>query len=164
MVACYILREVIGLELHFGPYLRTLHWRMDQNMSNALAKMDLTSAQGHLMGYLVHRKEPPCPRDVEEEFHLSHPTVSGLLSRMEKKGFIECRPDPNDRRSKRIFILPRGWECHAQIHQTILDNEARMVQGFTPAERALFFEFLGRAIANVGGTACPCSNKEEHKL
>ena len=85
---------------HYGHLARILHWCTDQSMTNALAQMDLTAAQGHIMGYLAHQKQPPCPKDIEEAFHLSHPTVSGLLSRMEKKGFIELRPDPNDRRCK----------------------------------------------------------------
>ena len=68
--------------------LRILHWCADQAMTNALATMDLTAAQGHIMAYLDHQKAPPCPKDIEEAFHLSHPTVSGLLARMEKKGFI----------------------------------------------------------------------------
>lgn len=120
-------------------------------MTNALEKMDLTAAQGHIMGFLAHRKEPPCPRDIEEAFHLSHPTVSGLLSRLEQKGFIELRTDPNDRRCKRIYILPKGKECHELMHNAIVSNEERMVQDFTPEEREQFLSFLQRAISNMGG-------------
>ena len=71
------------LNRKYGHYIRILHWCTDQAMTAALEEMDLTAAQGRIMGYLVHQKEPPCPRDVELEFHLSHPTVSGLLSRLE---------------------------------------------------------------------------------
>ena len=123
------------MQHYYGNYVRILHWCADQAMTNALAQMDLTAAQGHIMGYLSHRKEPPCSRDIEDAFHLSHPTVSGLLSRLEKKGFIEFRPDENDRRCKRIYVLPKGWECHEMMHNTILSNEERMVQGFTEEEK-----------------------------
>lgn len=140
---------------------RILHWCTDQSMTNALATMELTAAQGLIMGYLAHRKEPPCPRDIEEAFHLSHPTVSGLLSRMEKKGFIEMRPDETDRRCKRIHILSKGHQCHALMHQTIAENEARVVQGFTEAEKEQFARLLQRAIDNMGGSPCRHNHKEE---
>lgn len=147
---------------HYGRLARTLHWCTDQSMTAELEKMDLTAAQGHIMGYLAHHKEqPPCPRDIELEFKLSHPTVSGLLSRLEQKGFIELRTDLEDRRCKRIYILPKGKECHDRMHQTILNNEERMVQGFTEEEKQLFADFLNRAIENMGGGPCQRKHKEE---
>ena len=146
---------------HYGHLLRHLHSAADQNMTNALASMDLTAAQGHIMGFITHRPVPPCARDIEEAFHLSHPTVSGILSRLEKKGFIEFRPDENDRRCKRIYILPKGLELNETMHRTILDTEARLVSDFTEEEKALFQTFLHRAIHNMGGNPCKRKHKEE---
>ena len=146
---------------HYGHLARILHWCTDQSMTNALAQMDLTAAQGHLMAYLYHCPEPPCPRDVEERFHLSHPTVSGLLSRLEKKDFIEFRPDETDRRCKRIHLLPKGREFTERIHRTIRETETQMVRDFTEAEKEQFFALLGRAITNMGGDPCRRRHKEE---
>lgn len=149
---------------HYGRLVRILHWCTDQVMTAELEKMDLTAAQGHIMGFLAHRKEPPCSRDIETDFRLSHPTVSGLLSRLEQKGFISQQTDPSDRRVKRISILPKGKECHHRMHQVILNNEERMVQDFTPEEKALFTQFLNRAIANMGGSPCQKNPKEDSNL
>ena len=155
-----LILEVSTLERHYGHLARILHWCTDQAITRALEEMDLTSAQGHIMGFLAHRKSPPCPKDIEEAFHLSHPTVSGLLSRMEKKGFVELRPDENDRRCKRIYVLPKGIECQQQIHQSILKIEQQLVSGFTPEEKQLFGDLLDRAIANMGCCSHP-NHKEE---
>ena len=149
------------MQNYYGRLARILHWCTDQSMTAELEKMDLTAAQGHIMGYLAHHDEAPCPRDIELEFKLSHPTVSGLLSRLEQKAFIELRTDPNDRRCKRIYILPKGHECDEMMHRTIRDNEERMVQGFTEAEKALFSQLLTRAIDNMGGHPCKMPHKEE---
>jgi DNA-binding MarR family transcriptional regulator len=121
--------------------------------------MDLTPVQSRVVGYLAHRSEPPCAKDVEEEFQLSHPTVSGILSRLEKKGFVEFRPDPADRRCKRIYVLEKGWEHIGQIHRIINENEDRIVDGFTEEEKQQFAAFLERAIRNMGGSLC--HHKEE---
>lgn len=149
------------METHFGRMIRILHWCTDQSMTAELEKMELTAAQGHIMGFLSHRQTPPCPRDIEEEFHLSHPTVSGILSRLEQKGFIELKTDPNDRRVRRIYILPKGEECHGRMHRVITGNEDRLVTGFTPEEKELFIQFMNRAIENMGGGPCPNKHKEE---
>lgn len=146
---------MIPINDHYAPRFHALHWTTRQIISNALADMDLTSAQGHIMGFIAHQNAPPCSRDIEDAFHMSHATISGTLSRMVNKGFIELRPDDTDRRCKRIYILPKGQECHQRITQAIDGAEAQIIQGFTPEEQKLFFQFLNRAIDNMGGPLCP---------
>lgn len=146
------------LKKHYGPRLKILHYCTDQTITQALTQMDLTAAQGHILAFLSHHPQPPCPKDIENAFHLSHPTVSGLLSRLEKKGFIQLRPDEADRRCKRIFLLPKGEACHRSLHQTILQTEAQLVASFTQEEKEIFTRLLDRAIENMGGYPC---RKEE---
>lgn len=145
----------------YGHRFRILHWRTDQIMNDALAQMDLTASQGRIMGYLAHSVHPPCAKDIEEHFHLSHPSVSGTLSRMEKKGFIAFRPDENDRRCKRIHILPKGIECHERMEQVISGIEQQIVSGFTAHEQTEFSRLLDRALQNMGGDPCKTFHKEE---
>lgn len=128
-----------------------------------MESLELTGSQGHIMAYLAHAKTPPCPRDLEAAFHLTHPTVSGLLSRLEQKGFVQLRTDPEDRRVKRIYVLEKGIKCHEVMHQTILENEQRIVAGFTPEEQEIFSDLLERAIRNMGGDPTPKRFKEEPK-
>lgn len=136
-----------------------LHSATDQTLTNAVSELELTAAQCHIMGFITHRDTPACPRDIEQAFHLSHPTVSGLLSRLEKKGFIALRPDAHDRRCKRIYVLQKGIELDETMRRTIDDMEQRIVQGFTPQERAQFHDYLIRALENMD--ACP--KRRKHK-
>ena len=128
-----------------------------------MENLELTGSQGRIMAYLAHAETPPCPRDLEAAFHLTHPTVSGLLSRLEQKGFVELRTDPDDRRVKRIYVLEKGRKCHEIMHQTIQENEQRIVAGFTPEEQELFSELLQRAIRNMGGDPTPRRLKEDNQ-
>ena len=147
----------------YGYYIRVLENCTQQAMNNALASMDLTAAQGHIMAYITHREEPPCPRDIEERFQLSHPTVSGILSRLEQKGFIEMRPDQHDRRCKRIYVLQKGLQLNETMHQTIHATEEKMVHDFTQEEKEQFQVLLKRAIHNLDGCLCRKRHKEESK-
>ena len=136
---------------HMSRYFKVMQIRMEHQLNRKLQELDLTSAQGHIIGYLAHTPEAPCARDLEQFFGLSHPTVSGLLSRMETKGFIEVRPDEQDRRVKRLFLPEKGMACSRQIQECFEENERQMLQGFTPEETELFRALLSRAVKNM----CP---------
>jgi len=133
----------------FGRIFRSLDCALGQRMNQALSGMELTFSQGHIMGYLAHRDEPPCAKDIEDRFHLSHPTVSGLLARLEKKEFIALREDPEDRRRKLVYILPKGYECIETMDAVIQSGDKKIVEGFTPGEEQQFREYLFRALHNV---------------
>ena len=148
------------MQLHYGHMARLLHWCIDQSATYALEKLDLTAAQGRIMVFLTMAQSPPCPRDIENQFHLSHPTVSGLLSRLEQKGFLELRTDPEDRRCKRIYLLDKGYQCHDRMEQAIQEIESQMVRGFTVQEQEQFSQLLQRAIHNMGGSF-PCQLEKE---
>lgn len=148
---------------HYGHMIRILNRSISQAVTGAMAEMDLTSAQGRIMGYLAMSPEPPCAKDIEEKFHLSHPTVSGLLARLEKKGFIEFRPDEQDKRCKRIHILPKGEACNERIYHVILENERLIVRGFSEDEKVQFAGFLTRAANNLGCDPQIHFDREESK-
>ena len=133
----------------FGRIFRSLDRALGRRMDQALASMDLTFAQGHIIGYLVRCQTPPCAKDIEERFHLSHPTVSGLLARLEKKEFIALQEDPEDRRRKLVYILPKGQQCDEAMRAVIQSGDEKVLEGFTPEEGEQFQSFLYRALHKV---------------
>lgn len=84
-----------------------------QRVDQQFQEMELTAMQSYVLRYLHDRAgEVVYPKDIEQRFHLTHPTVSGLLARLEAKGFIVCTPDPDDRRCKRVTATEKAEQCH----------------------------------------------------
>ena len=137
------------MDRHFGHYVRILHWCTDQRMTAALTDVDLTASQGPILGYIAHRKSPPCSRDIEEAFRLSHPTVSGLLARLEKKGLIEAVSSPADRRVKLARLTEEGIRLHAQSRQNVVDSEERLTAHLSPEEKEIFLSCLKKVYEAV---------------
>jgi len=129
--------------------IRRLHWCADQAMSEGLSQMELTASQGCAMGFLNRRKEPPMAKDFEEALHLSHASAAGILTRLEKKGFIECKPDSQDKRCKRIYMLQKAKDCDAHMRGIMANLEQTITRDFTQQERDQFLEYLDRAIQNL---------------
>ena len=147
---------------HLGHSFKKLHFLLVQAVNQRLLELDLTSAQGHVIGFLRHSKEPPCAKDLENAYSLSHATVSGILSRMEAKGFISQEPDPHDRRVKRLYLKDRGRACSENIWHHIEEIERGMTADFTPEELDQFRDYLSRAISNLDRQVREShSNREE---
>ena len=145
-----------------GHSFKKLHFLLEQAVNQRLQELDLTSAQGHVIGFLRHSKEPPCAKDLENAYSLSHATVSGILSRMEAKGFISQEPDPHDRRVKRLYLKDRGLACSESIWHHIEEIERSMTADFTPEELDQFRSYLSRAISNLDRQVREShSNREE---
>lgn len=49
-------------------------------------------------------------KDIAERIQLDSPAVTGLIDRLAKEGLIERREDPQDRRSLKIYLTPKGRE------------------------------------------------------
>lgn len=148
---------------HIGHKCKYLSILVGQTIGQTLSTLDLTPVQSRVLNYLVFEQEKNlCQRDVEGAFSLSHPTVSGILARLEEKDYITLRVDSSDRRRKRIGVTPKALESFAATTAAIEQVEAGIVAGFSPGERQQLCRLLDRAIHNLGGEPGKCFQKEEN--
>ena len=71
----------------------------EKELNERLRKIGITSSQCAVLDYLFRtNKEEVSQRDVEKNLNLKNPTVTGILKRLDEKGYILCVPNANDRR------------------------------------------------------------------
>ena len=96
---------------HIGRMLKVVSNYMDMNSNNNLAEINMTRSQ---MGALVYvfvstRKGKEVNQvDIEREFNLKNPTVTGILNRLEEKEYIKRVPSSKDKRYKKIELTDSG--------------------------------------------------------
>ena len=56
-------------------------------------------------------------RDLENISHVTHPTMTEILKRLERKEFISCRRSSMDRRHKCIITTGKARELHQQLDE-----------------------------------------------
>lgn len=155
---------MLGCRDHIGHKCKHLSILVGQTIGQTLDTLDLTPVQSQVLNYLVRcHGQQICPRDVEDFFSLSHPTVSGILSRLEEKSYIVFQEDPADRRRKRIGVTEKAMESFEKTTAAIEQVEAKLVAGFTTQEQELLRTFLDRAICNLGGEPGKYPKKEDNK-
>ena len=110
-----------------------------------LAQHDLTLTQSRVLGYLARSGGTATQKEIE-----SHPTVAGVIGRMEQKGFVSCRPDPADKRSKLVCQTPRAAEIAHQMQATIVAAEQQMLRSLSPKQIAALEDTLRTIYADLG--------------
>ena len=145
---------------NIGIKAKIINNAFDQVFNQAILSMDLTSTQSFILGYLSkHRGAPICQKDIEKKFNMKHPTVTGLLQRLEEKGFIETAYDPADRRHKRITLTQKAIDIRSAMEKLGKQTESRFIAGFSEDEVENLCNLLDKVISNIRNTDL-CSKKE----
>ena len=149
-------------EFLIGPRIKRISNALDRKRTLDLEDMDLTSSQGMVLGYLIRRRdESVCTGDIGRHFGLTNPTVSGILQRLESKGFITYEAAEGDRRKKRIRITDRATDCHQHIRARFLETEALLASAMSPEELTTLLELMDRMIEKLDAGCTACRPKEE---
>lgn len=88
-----------------------------------LKRHDLTLTQTRVLGFLAEMGGQATQKEIEDDLQVSHPTVVGLVSRMEQKGFLTTRPDPMDRRNKLVELTEKARELDQAIDMTVAQHD-----------------------------------------
>ncbi len=136
---------------HIGPMVRMIHTAIDRQINTRVQEMELTSAQIFVLHYINRNSDKDVfQKDIEKHFELSHATVSGLISRLEAKGFIECLPAKNDKRYKRLCVTEKARCYDEQMRQHIDQVEKQALEGFSDEDIRQLQSYLDRILANLG--------------
>ena len=111
---------------------------------------EVSMMHGRILGLLYHhRGEDVYQRDLEDVFHITRSTVTGIVKRMEEKGYILRQSVEGDARLKKLVLTPLGEALHHQCIRILDDTEALAVQGLTGEERETFCALAKRICDNL---------------
>lgn len=113
-----------------------------------------------LEGLGLYRGQPPLLRalweqegltqvDLAERLKVTPATITRMLQRMEKAGFLTRQPDPGDQRVSRVYLTDAGRAVQAEVEAIFQKLEAETFAGFSEEERAVLRQHLLRLRANL---------------
>lgn len=94
------------------------------------------------MLHALWEKEGLTHGELAARLHIQPSTVTKMIQRMERAGFVECRPDPDDQRVSRVYLTAAGRAIQAEVKQVWRTMEDETFAAFTPEERMLLRRFL----------------------
>lgn len=152
-----MMEEQLPLGLRFSILGRCFKRILDEH----LKEMELTGVQfGVLMA--LHRLEDRgadeiYQRDLEHCSHVTHPTMTEIIKRLEKKGYISCTRSESDRRHKCIAMTERAKELCCQVNAAEMYAEQQLCGVLSEEEKMQLMQITDKLMRNA------CSMKGEDK-
>jgi DNA-binding MarR family transcriptional regulator len=72
------------------------------------------------------------PSELAAQLRISKQALNYLLGELERLGYLERRPDPEDLRSKRIVLTPRGTSAILVIREAVAEMETAWSERLGP--------------------------------
>jgi DNA-binding MarR family transcriptional regulator len=109
--------EALGLDAERSALAREI-WELNLQVHEQAMRLvgpsqiplDLTVQQLRVLN-LVASEPGLSSQDLARQLAVSPPTASGLVDRLEEKGVLERRRDPDDRRLRRLYLTELGQEA-----------------------------------------------------
>ncbi len=107
-----------------------------EKLSNPiLAPYELTNTQYKIM-MLLYRNQDKSIRqtDIEENFSMTNPTVTGIIQNLEKKNLVQRIQNPDDKRSKLVVLTDKAISIREEIDGLGEILEAQVTENLTEEE------------------------------
>ncbi len=114
-----------------------------QFLNQNLDRLKLTSAQGMVIHLLGEENNVMFNR-LGEKLNLTSATLTGIVDRLEKAGFVKRQPIPEDRRSVLVALTEPGEKILPKIRSTVDSANKAFLKDLSFEEEAMIRGLLNR--------------------
>lgn len=130
-------------EKDVGFLIKGINDKLKVKADADLKRYNLTFAQSRVFVYLDCRGGQATQKEIEVFLGVSHPTVVGVVSRMEQNGYVTCWQD-EDRRNKIVCLTERAQEISIEMTRHMQETEQKLLSPLSPAEAESLKDMLLR--------------------
>jgi DNA-binding MarR family transcriptional regulator len=159
-IGCRVRRVTTpGVEADLGWALSAITRSYLRAARDAVADLP-GGARGYLVLAVVGQGEPRSQLALAQHLGVDRTAMTYLLDDLEAAGLVERRPDPADRRARRVASTPDGLALLCEVKATLRDVEDALLAPLDDHERVVLRGLLRRLATNVA-PANPCEIARE---
>ena len=149
-----------------GVRFSILHRAMKKQIDDYMSSEGLTGVQLFVLCELRKLEKSETreinQRDLENVSHVSHPTMTEILKRLEKKGYINCCRSEQDRRYKCVRSAEKAQGLSRRMAEADEIAFESLCEGLSEEERAQLMSITDVMVnnalkyidGNTGGNVC----------
>lgn len=136
-------------EKDIGALMKQISDKLQKSADASLKKSGLTMSQARALEYVHSQGGKTTQKEVEDYLGVSHPTVVGLISRLEKSGFLNCYQDAKNRRNKIVQETEKSQQIADLMYSDMDYTEKQIINGFSEEETEQLRKYLLIIYSNI---------------
>lgn len=124
-----------------GYLIKNINDKLKVRADAQLKQYHLTMSQSRVLVYLRSRGGQATQKEIETFLDVAHPTVVGLVSRMEQNGHVTCWPC-EDGRNKYVKLTPQAETIDKDMRENMQANEQMLLAPLSPEDRERLRDLL----------------------
>ncbi|HKH42569.1 MAG TPA: MarR family transcriptional regulator [Solirubrobacterales bacterium] len=112
-----------------------------------LAPLGIHAGQDRLLQELW-QEDGMTQRELIDRLSVEPPTVTGILQRLEREGFLTRRPDEENRRIQRVYLTDAGRKLEGPVREVWREVESSFLSGLSSADRRQLQSLLVRLVGS----------------
>ncbi|MFE5321952.1 MarR family winged helix-turn-helix transcriptional regulator [Paenibacillus sp. NPDC056579] len=111
------------------------------NVDRLIQEYDVFPGQPPLLLRLSD-KDGQMQKELANSMHIQPATLTVMITRMEKAGLVERKPDAEDQRVSRVYLTEKGRFAAGKVKEALRTIEEQCFRNFSPEEKLLFRRLL----------------------
>ena len=95
--------------------LSEIYWMSYKLLERRFYDLGVSASQARALAVMYYAQEPIKPSAIATILFQETQSVTGILQRLESRGWVERLPDPNDRRAVGLQLSPEGHRVAREI-------------------------------------------------
>jgi DNA-binding MarR family transcriptional regulator len=138
------------LQITFGFLLHDTARLLRRDFERRSKGTGLTRAQWAVLAY-VARNEGSNQAALADMLEIEPISLVRLLDKLEAAGLVERRPDPADRRVRRLYLTEATGPLLGQLQDLASETRESALAGLSDSERQQLTDLLMKVRANLSG-------------
>jgi DNA-binding MarR family transcriptional regulator len=147
------MEAVMDHDIPPGLRFSILNRAFKRKLEDRASEMGLTAVQLQVLGELrrleVIGDSEINQRDLENAVSVTHPTMTEIIKRLEKKGAVVCTTSRADKRYKKINTTPQYANIHIELETMDRTVFKELCQGLSDQQVEEFMKLSSVMIDNV---------------
>ena len=136
------------LKRSFGFLMHDVSRLMRKSFDRRASVIGLTRSQWRVLAHLS-RNEGVKQAGLAEILEIKPITLARLLDRLGANGWVERRPDPNDKRARRLFLTDKARPILIELREVALSVREEALSGFDAVEQDRLIDQLRAVKENL---------------
>ncbi len=118
---------------------KSMYQEFDMNLNRSSAGVLFT----------LHQRKTISQKELAEQLNVTAPSITSLIQKMEKSGYISRRPDEQDQRVMRLSLTEKGESLVQSVKDVSDRMEQILLEGMSLEERLLFRRLMLQVNENL---------------